>query len=1257
MISKPKHILAGFLILLAFILSGGDAVCSQKSMGQPFIKNYSPKEYRAHSQNFAIVQDKRGALYFGNFAGVLEFDGATWRIISTKKGVRATSLAASKEGRIYVGAYGEFGYLSPDSLGQMKFKVLSDSLDEAYKYFDEVTHTFALDTGAIFVTKKYVFIWENEHFNILEPRGAILSAFYIRGKLYLHIKDKGLMYAMDGSLKPAPGGAQFAQIMEIHTMLAYGDDILIGSGSQGLYLLNESGISKFTTEADKYFKANVISCGIMLPDQSYVFGTTRGGIVNLSRDGAIIQILSKLSGLQNDFVKYMFVDRNHSLWMALNNGISVVEMPSPISYYDTKSGIIGGVLDIAEVNRTKYFASYQGLFYLDGASDRFVRIQGITTAVWALLNVNGTLLVATSNGVYAVYDNIPKRICKGFSLDLFMSGAHSGLIYVAQTEGARKINVSNGAFYDGGMIPGINDEIRELAEDKNGDLWLGTSSKGLIRISFRTDYPAVKYLGVKQGLPSLFGNYLNYIDGQIVVTSENGLYNYDEAKSGFVERKYPGADSTDEEIWLKSIIQDRDGNIWITSGDEKNISFLKKESENKYREIKTPFLPVSDFVCWKIYPDDFGVVWLGGPEGLIRYNPGIEKNYDQQFTALIRRVHFKGDSLVFDGAFSDSLHTASLLQNKRLIPKLPFENNSISFEFSATDYNIKGELKYQYKLEGYDKTWSVWTSEIKKEYTNLPDGKFIFKVRAKNVYDSICNDAEFEFVIVTPWYKTYWAIGAYIILGSFLLFLIVRLRSQKLIKEKQELEEMIEDRTTEIVRQKVELEKQSESLAIKNNELERISMIVKEINSEINIVNLLQSILERTKMIKGVEKSTALVYDHSEGAFSYKASLGWDMEKYRNITLTFEEAEKRYLSNAEEVFEDIFYSNSFEPGYSNAFFNKYQNAMSILIMVVKVDEKVEGFLILENMKYENAFDIDAFTFVKNLKEHIISAFIKTKILEDLQVTLDNLKDTQDQLVQSEKLASLGQLTAGIAHEIQNPLNFVNNFSALSVDLVKDLLEELDAAKDKLPKEQAEEVADILNMLESNVVKINEHGKRADDIVKGMLMHSRGKSGEFTDVDLNTLVQEYVNLAYHGVRAENKDFNTELNIDLDPKVGMIKAAPQDLSRVILNVMNNACYAVNDRAASGESGYSPRIDVATRKEGSKVKIKIQDNGPGIPKNILEKIFNPFFTTKPAGKGTGLGLSMSFDIIKQIHKGNLEVNSMPGDYTEIEITLPGR
>ena len=294
--------------------------------------------------------------------------------------------------------------------------------------------------------------------------------------------------------------------------------------------------------------------------------------------------------------------------------------------------------------------------------------------------------------------------------------------------------------------------------------------------------------------------------------------------------------------------------------------------------------------------------------------------------------------------------------------------------------------------------------------------------------------------------------------------------------------------------------------------------------------------------------------------------------------------------------------------------------------------------------------LGAFLLFRNNRQKQKANALLNEQKQKVEQTLSELRSTQTQLIQSEKLASLGELTAGIAHEIQNPLNFVNNFSELSVELVQELKDEI-----KKPEKDWELIEALSTDLTQNQEKINLHGKRASSIVKGMLEHSRQSTGERTLTDMNQLANEYLRLAYHGLRAKDNSFNCELLTDFDPSLPKIEVIPQDIGRVLLNLYNNAFYAVTERTKQGELDYQPKVTVITKVADNQLEIRVQDNGSGIPDNMKAKIFQPFFTTKPTGEGTGLGLSLAYDIVTKGHGGTMEVESAEGQGSEFTVRLP--
>ena len=477
----------------------------------------------------------------------------------------------------------------------------------------------------------------------------------------------------------------------------------------------------------------------------------------------------------------------------------------------------------------------------------------------------------------------------------------------------------------------------------------------------------------------------------------------------------------------------------------------------------------------------------------------------------------------------------------------------------------------------------------------------------------------------------------------------LRISNEKLEEYNRTLEQKVEERTSELQNKNKELDTAFGNVKV-------LSQIGKKITSTLDLELIQDIVYENVNSLMDATTFLIMMRNEKENKLECKLSI----EKGEKLGL-FEvplEDKNRFavwcVDNAAPVFmNDV--DNEWNRYIS---FRKKPTAgetvSSLIYLPMMIEDKIIGVISVQSFK-KNAYTQYHLDMLNNLGNYVAIAFQNAISYEIINRANNELKEAQAQLVQSEKMASLGQLTAGIAHEIKNPLNFVNNFAELTVDLTKELTEEIDHLKDKLDQKDVDYFMEIVGDIASNAVKINEHGKRADSIVKGMLLHSRGKAGEVQPTDVNALLAEYVNLGYHGMRAQDSSFNLKIESDYDSSIGMINAVPQDLSRVFLNIINNSCYATNLKKKELKDAYFPILEVRTKSLDKKVEIRIKDNGTGIPQDILDKVFNPFFTTKPAGQGTGLGLSLSFDIIVQEHKGEMRVDSKEGEYTEFVIIIP--
>ena len=489
-------------------------------------------------------------------------------------------------------------------------------------------------------------------------------------------------------------------------------------------------------------------------------------------------------------------------------------------------------------------------------------------------------------------------------------------------------------------------------------------------------------------------------------------------------------------------------------------------------------------------------------------------------------------------------------------------------------------------------------------------------------------------------------------------YLNIQFEMEKLQKEAE-----INRLTNVVMKEKNEqLEKKTEELEQSYNSISVLSKIGRDITSTLDLDTILNTVYKNVNELMDATVFGIGIYKEEDNTIEYRLAIeeGKRYKPYKREMSDKSQLAVWCIENKKEVF-----INDIENEYSKYLKNidytipstmlledgsAPKNPNSVIYLPLQVKNKIIGLISIQAYN-KNAYTNHHLDILKTLASYTSAALYNATSFEDLQHTLNELKLTQEQLVQSEKMASLGELTAGIAHEIQNPLNFVNNFSEVNEELLAEM-------KDELDKGNIDDAKAIANDAIENQQKILHHGKRADAIVKGMLQHSRSSSGVKEPTDINALCDEYLRLSYHGLRARDKAFNATMKTDFDTSIGNINIIPQDIGRVVLNLLTNAFYVVDEKKKNPqppEGGvYNPTVSISTKKMGDKVEIKVSDNGNGIPPKVLDKIFQPFFTTKPTGQGTGLGLSLSYDIVKA-HGGEIKVESKENEGTTFIIQLP--
>src|SRR5689334_15866437 len=456
------------------------------------------------------------------------------------------------------------------------------------------------------------------------------------------------------------------------------------------------------------------------------------------------------------------------------------------------------------------------------------------------------------------------------------------------------------------------------------------------------------------------------------------------------------------------------------------------------------------------------------------------------------------------------------------------------------------------------------------------------------------------------------------------------------------------------------VEQRTQELAQSVKELRALGEVTQAVNSTVDLETVLSTIVAKAAQLSNTEAGAIYVFDEVTEEFQLRATYGLEAGaaaamRDRRMRPAETAVGEAALQRTPIQIPDL------QEGSSSALDIIIRAGFrALLIVPLLSSDQIVGALVVRR-RAPGEFSKSAVELLQTFGAQSVLAIQNARLFEnvdartrELAKSLDDLRTAQDRLVQTEKLASLGQLTAGIAHEIKNPLNFVNNFSSVSSELVGELRDALKGVN--LDGKLRAEVDEIADMLQGNLEKVVQHGKRADSIVKNMLLHSRQGSGEHRFVDVNSVVEESLNLAYHGARAEKQGFNITLEKSFDPGAGEVDLFPQEITRVLLNLISNGFYAATKRKTEANGAdYEPTLVAATKSLGDRVEIRIRDNGTGIPPEVKEKMFNPFFTTKPAGEGTGLGLSISHDIIVKQHGGSIEVDTKPGQYTEFRIVLP--
>ncbi len=814
--------------------------------GLPIIKNYSPSEHGGTPQNWAIVQDKRGIMYFANTGGLLEYDGSSWRLIQIENEV-ARTVAIDSVGTIFVGGVDQFGFLKPDTSGKLNYNSLINLLPDTDRNFGDVWTIWPANNGVYFQSTSHIFFYSNsilypeddktEAVKIWKSKSIFSPAFFVNGKYFVPEIKTGLCTIVNDSLKLVEGGDRFIDLT-IYSMLPIKDglskknQILIGT-QNGFYIYHNSVFSSFKTEVDKYIIKNQLYFrGAVLSDDTYAFGTQNGGLVVMDQYGKLLKIINKTTGLNDNTVWFVYPGVTGELWLGLNNGISRVNYPASLTLLDSHFGLDGSLYSVNEHRSKFYVTSANGVYYTEKTDETdykstFKKIDRINSESWQILDLEKYQFIATTNGVYKLTDVNAELINTSwrFAYSFCRSNTDENLIYVGLHDGLATLQFVNGKWIDGGRVPGISEIIFYIIEDDDGAIWLSSLNKGIIRVvpnkNSRSSSYGITRFGNEKGIldkgliPVKFNN-------KILFGNSEGFLLFDKKDNSFTHTNILG-DYFSNGYRIEDARNDIRGNIWVLGGRDRNFE-ISKLTISKDDNLKRESFPVLNTIIannffyapYRLYPDKYSsdLLWITAGDKLYRFDLSSfnQSRLRSDSRALIREVKTINDSVIYHGGLGE---TNGIIQ-----PEWDLSPNqtSIEFTYSISSYINEAAHQYQYFLDGFDEDWSEWTKDSRKEYTNLPPGSFVFRVRALNALGEMSKEASFSFYIPAPWYKSNLAVFIYVVMVLLAIWWFVNFRLKFLEKKTVELEAIVSEQTKEVREQKETLEEQAKKLV----ELDRL---------------------------------------------------------------------------------------------------------------------------------------------------------------------------------------------------------------------------------------------------------------------------------------------------------------------------------------------------------------------------------------------------------------------------------------------------